>query len=149
MKIKNPELEQRIEHFTETLRSAGVKLTHQRLEIYKEIASSEDHPDAETVYQAVRQRLPMVSLDTVYRTMKLLSDLELISTLGPRHEAVRFDANLQQHHHFHCVRCGLVRDFESKDLDAVPIPDVARAFGDIETVQIDIRGVCKSCLKQE
>ena len=60
-----------------------MKLTHQRMEIFREVARTADHPDAQTVYERVRKRVPAVSLDTVYRNLWLLSDLGLLSTLGP------------------------------------------------------------------
>ena len=66
--------------------------------------------------------MPTVSLDTVYRTLWMLNDLGLITTLGPRRGSVRFDANLGTHHHYVCVRCGLTRDFESAELDELRIP---------------------------
>jgi Fur family peroxide stress response transcriptional regulator len=95
----------------------------------------------------VRTRIPTVSLDTVYRALRLLNDLGLVATLGPRQEAVRFDANLTHHHHFICVRCGLARDFESTALDNIPITDAAKQFGRVETTHVDIRGICKQCLE--
>ncbi len=147
MTVENSELERRVEHFKSVVKDAGIKLTHQRLEIFREVASSEDHPDAETVFNAVRTRMPTVSLDTVYRALRLLNDLGLVGTLGPRQEAVRFDANLTHHHHFICVRCGLARDFESTALDNIPIPDAAKQFGRVETTHVDIRGICKQCLE--
>ncbi len=146
MAVENPELEHRIAHFKSVVKDAGIKLTHQRLEIFREVASSEDHPDAETVFNAVRTRMPTVSLDTVYRALRLLNDLGLISTLGPRQGTVRFDANLKHHHHFICTRCGMARDFESTELDNVPIPDAAKQFGRVETAHVDIRGICKQCM---
>ncbi|MDA8177928.1 MAG: transcriptional repressor, partial [Deltaproteobacteria bacterium] len=91
MKAGNVEIGRRLERFQAACRRAGVKLTHQRLEIFREIAGSTKHPDAETVYRGVRARVPTVSLDTVYRTLWLLDGLGLITTLGPRRESVRFD----------------------------------------------------------
>lgn len=82
-------LQQRMNHFKEQIRNAGVKLTHQRMEIFREVAMSEAHPDAEKIYKKVRERLPSVSLDTVYRTLWSLLDLGLITTLGPPR---RFDS---------------------------------------------------------
>ena len=121
-KIADSEIERRIERFKAAAREAGVKLTHQRLEIFREVASSLEHPDAETVFRCVQARMPTVSLDTVYRTLWMLNDLGLVTTLGPRRESVRFDANLEHHHHYVCVRCGLARDFESAELDALRVP---------------------------
>ncbi len=149
MKVEMSEVERRVEHFREAARQAGVKLTHQRLEIFREVAASLDHPSAEAVLKAVQPRMPTVSLDTVYRTLWLLNDLGLVSTLGPRRESVRFDANLVHHHHYVCVRCGLTRDFESAELNALSIPVLVKEFGSILGARIEVRGVCDRCSKEQ
>lgn len=121
-------LQRRINHFKEQLRNAGVKLTHQRMEIFREVAMSEDHPDAEKIYKGVRERLPSLSLDTVYRTLWSLLGLGLIATLGPPRKTVRFDANMNLHHHFVCTKCGMTRDFYSKKLDRLKIRNRRRSW---------------------
>lgn len=136
---------ERLLHWQTAARQAGVKLTHQRLEIFRELAGNEAHPDAEAVFRAVRERVPTVSLDTVYRTLWLLHELGLITTLGPRREAIRFDVNLEPHHHFVCVRCGLVRDFESDELDALHVPEAVRQLGGVLEARVEVRGVCATC----
>ena len=145
MKIKKKEVEQRMQHFETVCRDEGIKLTHQRIEIFREVAQSGDHPDADQVFQHVRDRVPTVSLDTVYRTLWLLNDLGLIATLGSSRERTRFDANLQSHHHFVCRRCGLTRDFYSNDLDNIPLPDSIGSFGEIEATHVEVRGICREC----
>ena len=112
MKVDNEKLNERIARFHTLAREAGIRLTHQRLEIFREVASSEEHPDAESVYRSVKRRMPTVSLDTVYRTLWMLTDLGIIGTLSGKRKSVRFDANIQPHHHFVCIRCGMTRDFE-------------------------------------
>jgi Fur family peroxide stress response transcriptional regulator len=89
--------------------------------------------------------MPTVSLDTVYRTLWLLNDHHLITTLGPSRERTRFDANLTRHHHFVCVRCGSTRDFHSDELDELKLPSSAKALGQIETTLVEVRGVCREC----
>ncbi|MGO9096174.1 MAG: Fur family transcriptional regulator [Bryobacteraceae bacterium] len=138
-------MERRIERFKAAARKAGVKLTHQRLEIFREVAASLEHPDAETVFRGVRARIPTVSLDTVYRTLWMLNDWQLIATLGPRRESVRFDANLEPHHHYVCARCGMARDFESGELDALRIPAAVKGFGSVSAAHVEFRGLCRSC----
>ena len=69
MKIEQKEIDRRMNRFVQSCRKAGAKLTHQRMEIYREVAQTGDHPDAEKVYQGVRERLPTLSQDTVYRTL--------------------------------------------------------------------------------
>ena len=145
MKVEGRIVERRLERFKAASANAGVRLTHQRLEIFREIAASVDHPDAETVFRAVRKRMPTVSLDTVYRTLWKLNDVGLVTTFGPRRESVRFDANPEKHHHYLCVRCGLARDFESAELNALRVPPTARAFGSVVTTHVEVRGICAGC----
>lgn len=131
--------------FEQVCRGAGVKLTHQRMEIFREVAQSSAHPDAEAVYRGVRERVPTVSLDTVYRALWLLADLGLITTLGSSRESTRFDANLDRHHHFVCVRCGLTRDFYSDAFDALELPRSLETIGRVETTHVEARGLCRDC----
>ena len=123
-------------------------MTPQRLEIFREIAQSEEHPDAELIFQNVRKRLPTISLDTVYRTLWLLVEMGLVTTLGPTREGTRFDANLQPHHHFVCARCGLTRDFYSEALDSLELPESVATIGSIERTQVEVKGLCHACAAQ-
>lgn len=138
----------RLEHLTATAKAGGVKLTPQRLEIFREIAASEEHPSAETIFRAVQERMPTVSLDTVYRTLWRLEELGLVATLGPPSDAVRFDANLAPHHHYVCVRCGLVRDFESAPLDELRLPSGLKELGTIVGARVEVRGLCAACQRE-
>jgi Fur family peroxide stress response transcriptional regulator len=149
MKISKQEIERRMSRFNEVCRNSGVKLTHQRMEIFREMAQTGDHPEAESVYKGVRERMPTISLDTVYRTLWLLRDLGLINTLGPPRERTRFDANLSQHHHFVCIRCGLTRDFYNDELDKLKLPESVKDFGYAETTQVEVKGICRKCAVRE
>lgn len=145
LKVSQREISTRMNRFVETCRASGAKLTHQRMEIFREVAQAIDHPDAEKVYRRVRKRVPTVSLDTVYRTLRWLEELGFISTLGPLRERARFDGNLRQHHHFVCVRCGLTRDFYSDHLNNLELPESVKAIGRVETMQVEVNGVCYDC----
>lgn len=146
--VERRELERRLQRFRDAARQAGVRLTHQRLEVFREVAASLEHPAVEVVFRAVKARVPTVSLDTVYRTLWTLEDLGLITTLGPRRGAVRFDANLRPHHHFTCTRCGLTRDFESPAFDALRPPAAARPLGDVQRVRVELSGLCPACRRK-
>ncbi len=145
MKQDREGLDDRLEQFRLACRREGMKITHQRLEIFREMATSTVHPDAETVYRNVRRRVSTVSLDTVYRTLWFLNDLGLVKTLGPRREAVRFDGKVKPHHHFICVKCGTVTDFESSDLDTLSLPEKVNGFGSILGSQVEVKGLCRKC----
>jgi len=145
VKVEGVEVDRRLEKFKRAAKRAGVKLTHQRLEIFREVASSLEHPDADAIFRAVQPRMPTVSLDTVYRTLRMLNDLGLVTTLGTRRESVRFDANFGHHHHYICVRCGMARDFESAAFNALRIPAAAKSFGSVVTTHVEVRGICGRC----
>ena len=138
------ELARQLDRLRAGIARAGIKLTHQRLEIFREVAGSGEHPDAETIYRGVRERVPSVSLDTVYRTLWLLLDLGLITTLGAR-DRVRFDGNMKPHHHFVCSKCGLTRDFYSDEFDHLQIPEAVHSFGSVQKAQVEVKGVCNRC----
>ena len=145
MKVARQEIERRMARFNEACRKSGAKLTHQRMEIFREVAQTGDHPDAEEVFQGVRERMPSVSLDTVYRTLWWLKELGLITTLGSSRERTRFDANLRRHHHFVCIQCGLTRDFYSDKLDKLTLPESLQSIGQVETTHVEVKGVCLEC----
>ncbi len=149
MKTDTREIERRMLHFEQVCRGAGVKITHQRMEIFREVAQSVCHPDADSVFRGVRKRVTTMSLDTVYRALWLLSDLGLITTLGPPRERARFDANLRRHHHFVCRRCGLVSDFYSDAFDELRLPDAVSEIGLVETTHVEVEGVCQQCAGRE
>ncbi len=144
--IRKPANQARLESFQAAVRAAGIKLTHQRLEVFRELARTTEHPDAETIFKAVQRRVPTVSLDTVYRTLWMLRDLGLVTTLGSTsREGARFDVNSERHHHYVCMRCGLIRDFTSDELDSLRVPAAVKGFGTILDTQVEVRGLCASC----
>ena len=134
--------------FASLCRQHGIKATHQRMEIYRELASTEEHPDAETIYTRVRERIPAISLDTVYRTLRLLEEKEIIGRVGPMADRTRYDVNMQHHHHFICTKCGSIKDFSYEQMDALCPPDDVRKMGDIQSVHVEIRGICLDCSKK-
>lgn len=143
--LSEDQLADRISQFEKACQAAGIKLTHQRIEVLREVAKSQGHPSADAILAGVKARVPTVSVDTVYRTLWLLTDLGLISTLGFRRDAVQFDANLQPHHHYVCVRCGNTMDVESLDLGRLQLDNHLGELGSVVSAHLEIRGVCSNC----
>jgi Fe2+ or Zn2+ uptake regulation protein len=94
------------------LEAAGLRCTPQRLAVYDHLARADHHPTAEDVYQAVRTRLPRISLATVYKALEALVAIEVAAKLpAARGEAkARYDARRDPHYHFRCLRTGAVHD---------------------------------------
>lgn len=131
--------------FSELCRRAGIRVTHQRMEVYRDIASTIEHPDVESVYRRVKRRVPEISLDTVYRTLRLFEAKGLVSRVSYPGDRARFDGNTDRHHHFICTKCGLVRDFYSEEFDAFRAPNATQALGTVDSVHVELRGLCKAC----
>ena len=145
MKRTAHELKAMLAKFESVIRGAGIKLTPQRLEIYRQAAATTTHPDIETIHRQVRRTMPSVSLDTVYRALALFADLGLISTIRPLGRHIRFDANTSPHHHFICSHCGAAIDFEDRDFDNLRIPASASALGRVVSRHVELRGLCGPC----
>lgn len=145
MKNARVMIERRMNAFREACEQLGIKVTHQRMEIFRVVVSTEEHPDAVTVHRRVKRRIPTVSLDTVYRNLKLLAEHGLISIVGMSQESVRFDGNMHPHHHFACVKCGMIRDFSSEVVGGLAMPDEAKTLGNPLSFHLEVKGICTAC----
>jgi len=130
----------------EALRAAGLRVTPQRMAVFLEMLNSTGHPSVADIHRRVQDRLPTVSLDTVYRTLRKLSELGLINPVSSSGEGVRFDSRINHHHHFICARCGRIIDFDSRELDKVPIPQDMARMGEVWDAHMEVRGICSDCL---
>ena len=126
----------------------GIKVTPQRLEIFREVASTTEHPDAETIYQGVSQRVPAISRDTVYRTLATLEEQGLVHKAEMLSGKARYDANVERHHHFVCHQCGRVYDFYSDALNELPVPKSVKTLGHVESSHVQLRGICARCARR-
>ena len=110
---------------------------------------SDEHPDVEAFYRAVRERVPTITLDTVYRTLATLVGLGLVRRVAATPGPTRYNADTARHHHFICTRCDLIRDVDDRGLDAVRAPRSAASLGSVESIEVQLRGVCTACRKKE
>lgn len=123
--------------------NAGLRMTHQRMEIFREVARTDEHPDADTIFKRVRERLPTVSNDTIYRTLASLEEMGLVSRVDPVCGRARYDANCDVHHHFICTQCGCITDVYLKQ--ELPLPEGIENLGHAESLHLQVRGVCHNC----
>ena len=149
MPLSEQEARDRVDRLSSALRASGFRLTHQRLEVVREVASTDSHPDVDCVFRGVRKRVPTISLDTVYRTLGTLADLGLVNRVAGPAAAARYDANTTKHHHFICARCGLIGDIVSSELDGLSVPASATVFGDVDSVEVRFSGVCRECAQKD
>ena len=138
-------IDEKIKHFEKACRNAGLKITHQRLEIFRELAGAHDHPSVETIYKRLVKKLPTVSLDTVYRTLNTLEKQGVVSKVDTAESQARFEAEMSPHHHIICNECGKITDFHSSDLDESVIWDKVQDWGEVNRMNITLYGLCKDC----
>lgn len=88
----------------------NLRMTRQRKVILEELRKVDTHPSADEVYEMVRQRLPRISLGTVYRNLEILSERGDIQKLELGCTLKRFDGVAENHYHIRCVDCGRLAD---------------------------------------
>jgi Fe2+ or Zn2+ uptake regulation protein len=129
----------------DALRARGQRVTPQRLVIHRMLREENRHMSADEVLGAVEERLPNVSLPTVYSTLELLEGLGLVRRVGEIGGRVLFDSRLDDHHHAFCSVCGRVEDLEA---EVDPAPALAEAenagFADARAGLI-VTGRCARC----
>lgn len=148
MKKSSSHLQEKLKKFEKLCREQGIKCTHQRLEIFYEIASSNDHPSVEQIYNKIKPKFPTISLDTVYRTLSTFEDIGIISKVSVADNKSRFDSNLVSHHHLVCNKCKSIVDFYWPTFDTMRVPAEAKKWGNIQAKQVEVRGICGDCLKR-
>jgi len=148
-KSQNQDISQKLSGFEAICREKGLKLTHQRLEIYRELLLAKDHPTVETLYQRVKKRIPTISLDTVYRTLAMLEEADMINRIQTSEGHARFEPDYGVHHHLICRKCQNITDFTWKAFDTMPPPPEIEQWGEVGVKNIVIEGICSDCLRKE
>ena len=139
--------EDKMRLFQHICEQEGLKLTHQRLEILRELDKATDHPSAETIHLSVQARIPTISLDTTYRTLSTFEHYGLVSKVLVHEDRARFCGDPSPHHHLYCRSCKEIVDFPWDDLDGVDLPGEVEKWGHISTRTLILEGTCNTCLK--
>ncbi len=107
----------------------GLRMTEQRRIIARVIEESADHPDVEELYQRASELDPKISIATVYRTVKLLEDFDIIARHEFRDGRARYEASPDDHHdHLINLRTGEVIEFKSDEIERIQ-EEIARKLG--------------------
>lgn len=141
--------ESQIGIFRETCRRNGLKVTPQRESIYRVLHDSTIHPSADQIFGEVRRQLPGVTLDTVHRTLAAFTRIGLARMVEGFANPRRYDPNLAEHHHLHCLKCGLIVDFTSRAFDRLRVPADAASGYDILSARVVLAGVCPKCQQKQ
>ena len=135
----------RLTHFEDLCRKRGLSLTVQRRVILQELLERGDHPTADQIYEAVRDRVPGLSRTTVYRVLDTLVQVGAARKLSHPDAVVRFDPNIERHHHLVCQQCGSLVDLEASAISNVSIPDTRKTGFTITDYSVSFAGICSRC----
>lgn len=147
-------MEKRIERIKEALHDARYKLTPQREVTVRVLLENESaHLSAEDVFMKVKDKYPEIGLATVYRTLELLNELNVLDKVNFGDGVSRYDLRKEGaqhfHHHLICIHCGTVEEVEEDLLTDVE-KIVTRDFNfDIIDHRLTFHGVCNLCKGKE
>ena len=132
------------------LKESGYKLTPQRLAIINAIEENKGkHLNTEEIYDIVKQRNPEMGLATVYRTLQMLDELEVVSSLNLEDGCVRYelycDDGSDHHHHLICSNCGSVIEVEGDLLDQLEAKIEKEYDFKIVDHKLKFYGLCSKC----
>jgi len=146
---QNKRSKQKIEAFKIKCSDSGLKITPQRLMIYKTLIESKEHPSAEMVYRKVKNKLPHISLDTVNRTLLTLAKIGEALIVEGSGDVKRFDGSIETHQHFKCIKCKKIIDFHHKPFDNINVPpNISKRFKILRKT-VYLEGICDICRKKQ
>jgi Fur family peroxide stress response transcriptional regulator len=129
----------------EALRSKGYKATPQRIAICRIALNSRAHPSAQQVYDEVKKIHPTVSLATVYKTLELLRDLELVQEINFPKGQARFDSYMNPHINLICLKCGKITDLDDMTIGEITRKVEAATKFKPSGQRMDVYGICQTC----
>jgi len=139
-----------LEKFVKLLREKNLKVTPQRLAILKYLEKNKTHPTADQIYKELKKKNPSLSKTTVYNSLDILRQNEIIKSLTICGSEHRYDFDHGTHHHFLCTKCGMIYDIDYKCPNIENIRQLIESSGHhIDEIHGYFKGICKICIKKE
>lgn len=132
------------ENITKTLKSKGLRVTPQRFAVYANLLSRSDHPTAEQILEDMNQNFPISSQATIYSSLQVLREVGLVQEVLLEEGVSRYDANMEEHHHFHCSCCGAIEDIPANQFEPLDLSGL-RSGLKAKSYQITVAGLCDRC----
>lgn len=109
------------------------------------------HPSVDEIYHNVKKINPNISLGTVYRNLEQLTNQKMIRRIDIPGKSARYDANVSEHNHIYCERCGKIMDIflNSNKIDDYIYHDIELDNFTVTKYKINIFGICNDCTNKE
>ncbi len=133
------------ERFEQLCRERGIRVTAQRMAVYRALAADGSHPTADAIHARLRAGMSSLSPATVYRILEFLEREGLVRKVNTKEGAARYDANLETHQHLVCRVCGSMADFKMEPLERLRLPRIGTGGFVAEDFDIHIVGTCVRC----
>jgi len=148
--MNNSTSAKQLDEFYEICRRNNLKITPQRTAIYQAAVKSENHPSADDIFRIVSRDFPNISFDTVNRTLLTLTKIGLLVIAESYKGSRRFDPNIEDHHHMHCLKCGKIVDFMSDEFNQLMAPkQLKNKFPRVLSSRVVFNGICEDCHSKE
>jgi Fe2+ or Zn2+ uptake regulation protein len=134
-----------MENLIQTLRDHGIAVTPQRLAVLTSLQNRRDHPTADNIYREVRQQLPAISFNTVYKSLEVLCQKGMVIKVNPLHEVARYDGETGPHAHLICRQCHNIIDLDWKPSEGVSLPLENLQGFQVEHLSLTLWGLCPRC----
>ena len=131
------------------LRNKGYKVTPQRIAICNFILSNKNHPSVEEIFLEMKKTYSSMSMATIYKTISLLTDLNLVTKLTAKGQYTRFDPNRSLHVNVICPKCSKIYDYESKTVELLWESIEKELKGGLIDKRIDVKKLCADCSLNE
>ncbi len=129
------------------LEARGYSLTSQRAAVYEYLSRVAHHPTAEEIFLRIKDKLPRISLATVYKNLEALAACGAITKLSYGDAAARYDIRTDRHYHTRCLRCGRIWDLEADAGPALSERIKPQAGFKVEDYRLEITGYCRDCAR--
>ncbi|MDX9702324.1 MAG: transcriptional repressor [Candidatus Auribacterota bacterium] len=137
-----------MDKFEEICRKHDLRITPQRVAIYRELTGDKSHPTADMIYRRMRKIFPFISFDTVNRTLNTFAQIGLIDSVECSGRGSRYDPNTERHHHLRCIQCNKISDFYDSSLDKIEIPKHVHEGFTVLNTSVVLTGICINCSKK-
>jgi Fur family transcriptional regulator, peroxide stress response regulator len=129
----------------EALRNKGYKATPQRIAICRIALNSRAHPSAQQVYNEVKKIHMTVSLATVYKTLDILRDVDLLQEINLPKGQARFDSYMKPHVNLVCLKCGKIADLDDRVIEEITKKVTSTTKFKPTGQRVDVYGICQKC----
>lgn len=134
--------------FKQLLKENGLKFTIQREVILEMLYNSDEHLTPEALHHLIQEKHPELNtgIATVYRTLSLLEDSEMVTSLSFGAQGKKYELGAKDHHdHIICTKCGNITEFVDDEIEKRQNA-IAQDLGFIiQDHSMQIYGICSSC----